>query len=101
MRVLVKVAHIAQTWRIQFCGLALSYQATGDAEAMLTLLLIIIVLLLFGGGGGYYGRQAGWGPRGFGGLLVTVLIVVLLIWVVNELIMPPLPMPQGVPSIIR
>ena len=41
------------------------------------------------------------GPRGFGGLLVAVLIVVLLIWVVNELIMPPLPLPAGVPSIIR
>lgn len=56
---------------------------------MLTLLLIIIVLPLVGGGGGYYGRRAGWGPRGFGGLLVTALIVVSLIWVVN------------VPSIIR
>jgi hypothetical protein len=67
---------------------------------MLTILLIIIVLLLFGGGG-FYGQRAGWGPRGFGGLLVTVLIVVLLIWIVNELIMPPLPMPEGAPSIIR
>jgi hypothetical protein len=67
---------------------------------MLLILLIIVVLLLFGGGG-LYGRRAGWGPRGFGGLLVTVLIVVLLIWVVNELIMPPLPMPAGTPSIIR
>jgi hypothetical protein len=30
-----------------------------------------------------------------------VLIVVLAIWVVNELLMPPLPMPQGVPSITK
>jgi hypothetical protein len=70
------------------------------AKAMLLILLIIIVLLLLGGGGSY-GQRAGWGPRGFGGLLITVLIVVLLIWVVNELTMPPLPMPAGVPSIIR
>jgi 4-amino-4-deoxy-L-arabinose transferase-like glycosyltransferase len=79
----------------------LSDQATGDAKAMLLILLIIVVLLLFGGGGGFYGRRARWGPRGFGGLLVTVLILILLIWAVNELIMPPLPMPAGAPSIIR
>lgn len=95
------VSRSAQTWRIQFRGLALSYQTTGCAKDMLTILLIIVVLLLFGGGGGYYGRRAGWGRRGFGGLLLTALILVLLIWVVNELIMPPLPMPEGVPSIIR
>jgi hypothetical protein len=66
---------------------------------MLAVVLILVVLLLFGGG--FYGRRAGWGPQGFGGLLVAVLAVILLIWVVNELIMPPLPMPEGVPSIIR
>jgi len=78
-----------------------SYQITGDAKAVLFILLIVIVVLLLGGGGGFYGRRAGWGQRGFGGLLVTVLIVVLLIWAVNELMMPPLPMPAGAPSIIR
>lgn len=67
---------------------------------MLLILMIIVVLLLFGGGG-FYGRRAGWGPREFGGLLFTVLMVILLIWVVNELIMPPLPMPVGAPSIMR
>ena len=67
---------------------------------MLLLVAILVVLLLFGGGG-FYGRRAGWGPRNFVGLLVTVLLVILLIWVVNALIMPPVPMPQGVPSIIR
>ena len=66
----------------------------------MTLVLLIILILLLGGGGAY-GRNAGWGPRGFGGLLVTVLIVVLLVWAVNELIMPQPPMPAGVPSIIR
>jgi hypothetical protein len=68
---------------------------------MLVLILIIVVLLLFGGGGGFYGRRAGWGRQGFVGLLIAVLLVILLIWVFNELLMPPLPMPQGVPSIIR
>ena len=29
------------------------------------------------------------------------LLVILLVWVLNELLMPPLPMPPGVPSIIR
>jgi hypothetical protein len=67
---------------------------------MLLLLLLIVVLLLFGGGG-YYGRRVGWGPRGFGGSLVTVLLVILLIWAVNELIIPQPPMPEGAPSIIR
>jgi hypothetical protein len=67
---------------------------------MLLILLIIVILLLFGGGG-FHGRRAGWGPRGFGGLLVGALIVILLVWVVNELIMPPLPMPAGTPSIIK
>ncbi len=67
----------------------------------MTLLLLILVVLLLFGGGGFYGRRAGWGPRGLIGLLVTVLLVILLIWVVNELIMPQPPMPEGAPSIIR
>lgn len=63
------------------------------------LLVVIILLLLFGGG--FYGRRSGWGPRGFGGLVLTVLLIILLVWVANELLMPPLPMPAGVPPIIR
>jgi hypothetical protein len=34
-------------------------------------------------------------------LIIAVLAVILLIWFVNELILPPLPMPEGAPSIIR
>jgi hypothetical protein len=68
---------------------------------MLLIVLIVVALLLLGAGGGIHGRGAGWKPQGFLGLLLAVLIVILLIWVVNELLMPPLPMPQGVPSIIR
>ncbi len=69
---------------------------------MLLVLIILVVLLLFGGGGGWYGRRAGWGARGYGtGLIVLILVVVLLVWLVNELTLPPLPMPAGTPSIIR
>ena len=68
---------------------------------MLTLIVVILVILLLGGGGGFYGRRASWGPRGFVGLLLLVLVVILAIWVLNELLMPPLPMPAGVPSITK
>ncbi len=68
---------------------------------MFLFVLLLLVLLLLGGGGGYYGRARGWGTRGFSGLLVTVLIVLLLVWTVNELLIPPTPMPAGAPSIIR
>jgi hypothetical protein len=68
---------------------------------MLILLVIIVVLLVLGGGG-FYGRRAGWGPRGYGlGLVLTVLIIIALIWALNEVLMPPVPMPAGTPSIMR
>jgi hypothetical protein len=84
----------------RFRRIGVVVQNTPGAKTMLLLVLIILVLLLFGGGG-FYGRRAGWGPRNFVGLIVAVLLVILLIWVANELIMPQPPMPQGVPSIIR
>jgi hypothetical protein len=68
---------------------------------MLVLLLIILVLVVLGGGG-FYGRRAGWGPRGYGlGLVLTVLIIIALIWALNEVLMPPVAMPSGTPSIMR
>ena len=78
---------------------------------MLTLLVVILLVLLVSGGG-FYGRRAGWGsagflgrsnfgPRGLLGIILLVLIVILAIWVLNELLMPPLPMPAGVPSISK
>jgi hypothetical protein len=68
---------------------------------MLVLLLIVLLVLALGGGG-YYGRRAGWGPRGYGlGLVLTVLIVVALVWVLNEALTPPVPMPAGAPPITR
>ncbi|MGO9392939.1 DUF3309 family protein [Rhodoblastus sp.] len=67
----------------------------------MNLLLVILVLLLLFGGGGFYGRRAGWGPRGFGSLLAAVLLVILLVWIVDELTMPQPPMPASAPSITR
>jgi len=67
---------------------------------MLTLLILILVIFLVSGGG-FYGRRANWGPRGFLGLVMLVLVVILAVWVLNELLMPPLPMPAGVPSISK
>jgi hypothetical protein len=46
------------------------------------ILLIVVLILLFGGGSGYYyGRDAGWrGPHYGGGLLGLVLIILLVVW---------------------
>ena len=46
------------------------------------ILLIVVLILLFGGGGGYYyGRRANWGgPHYGGGLLGLVLIILLVLW---------------------
>jgi hypothetical protein len=46
------------------------------------LLLIIILILLFGGGGGYYGYSR-WGTGGGLGILGTVLLVVLIMYLVG------------------
>jgi hypothetical protein len=51
---------------------------------MSTILIIVVLLLFFGGGGGYYahGRYGGAGP---GGVLGTVLVVLLVFWLVGAL----------------
>jgi hypothetical protein len=46
------------------------------------LLLIILLVLLFGGGGGYYGYSR-WGHRGGFGILGTVLMIVLIVYLVG------------------
>lgn len=46
------------------------------------LLLIIILILLFGGGGGYYGYSR-WGVGGGFGILGTVLLIVLIIYLLR------------------
>jgi len=51
------------------------------------LILLIVLLLLFGGGGGYYyGRGRDWGaPHYGGGLLGLVVIVLVLLWATGNL----------------
>jgi hypothetical protein len=46
------------------------------------LLLIIILVLLFGGGGGYYGYSR-WGTGGGLGILGTVLLILLVVYLLG------------------
>ena len=46
------------------------------------LLLIILLVLLFGGGGGYYGYSR-WGYGGGLGVLGTVLIIELVVYLLG------------------
>jgi hypothetical protein len=48
------------------------------------LLIIIILLLLFGGGGGYFGYSR-WGARGGLGIVGTILLVALILYLLGVL----------------
>jgi flagellin-like protein len=48
------------------------------------LLLIIILLLLFGGGGGYYGYSR-WGRNGGLGIVGTVVLIAVILYLVGGL----------------
>lgn len=49
-----------------------------------TILIIIVLIIIFGGGGGYYAYNT-YGPRGgLGGLLVTIFIVMLVLWLMRS-----------------
>ena len=48
------------------------------------LLLIVVLLLLFGGGGGYYGYSR-WGSRGGLGIVGTVLLIALILYLLGFL----------------
>ena len=48
------------------------------------LLLIILLVLLFGGGGGYYGYSR-WGAGGGLGMVGTILLIVLVIYLFGGL----------------
>ena len=51
-----------------------------------TLLIVILLVLLFMSGGGYYGRRSGWrGPHYGGGVLGIVLLVLLVLWLTGNL----------------
>lgn len=45
------------------------------------LLVVLILLILMLGGG--YGWRNEWGPNQFGGLLGTVLVIVLILWLLG------------------
>lgn len=48
------------------------------------LLLIVVLVLLFGGGGGYYGYSR-WGTGGGMGILGTVLVIVLVLYLLGAI----------------
>ena len=48
------------------------------------LLLIIVLVLLFGGGGGYYGYSR-WGRRGGLGLVGTVVLIMVVLYLAGAL----------------
>jgi hypothetical protein len=53
---------------------------------MLIVLIVVLVLLFGGGGGYYYGRGRDWGaPHYGGGLLGLILIVLLILWLAGAL----------------
>lgn len=48
------------------------------------LLLIILLVLLFGGGGGYYGYSR-WGTGGGMGIVGTVVLIALVVYLLGGL----------------
>ena len=48
------------------------------------LLLIILLLLLFGGGGGYYGYSR-WGAGGGLGIVGTVVLIAVVLYLVGAI----------------
>jgi len=48
------------------------------------LLLIIVLLLVFGGGGGYFGYSR-WGPRGGLGIVGTVVLIAVVVYLLGGL----------------
>ena len=48
------------------------------------LLLIIVLVLLFGGGGGYYGYSR-WGSGGGLGILGTVLLIAVVMYLLGAI----------------
>jgi hypothetical protein len=48
-----------------------------------TIILVIALLVILFGGGGYGYRR--YGPRGAGGVLGLVLVIVLILWLLGQL----------------
>ena len=51
---------------------------------MTLLIIVLLLVLVFGGGGGYYGYSR-WGPRGGLGVVGTVLLIVVVLYLVGAL----------------
>ena len=51
---------------------------------MSLLIIVLLLLLVFGGGGGYYGYSR-LGPRGGLGVVGTVLLIVVVLYLVGAL----------------
>ena len=51
---------------------------------MSLLIIVLLLLLVFGGGGGYYGYSR-WGPRAGLGVVGTVLLIVVVLYLVGAL----------------
>ena len=50
----------------------------------LLIIVLLLLLVVFGGGGGYYGYSR-WGPRGGMGVVGTVLLIVVVLYLVGAL----------------
>jgi hypothetical protein len=64
-----------------FGGVTITQARCRWSDVMLILLIVVLILLFGGGGGYYYGRGANWrGPHYGGGLLGLVLVILLVLW---------------------
>ena len=53
---------------------------------MSLILIVLILLLVFGGGGLYMGRGRNWGtPHYGGGLVGLILLIVIVLWLTGNL----------------
>ena len=53
---------------------------------MSIILIVVLLVLLLGGSGAFYGSRAGWrGPHFGGGLLGLVVLVVVVLWITGNL----------------
>lgn len=48
-----------------------------------TILIIVLIVLLLGGGGGYYAHSR-YGAIGSGGVLGTVVLVLIVLWLIGR-----------------
>jgi hypothetical protein len=63
-------------------GSAIEVLPVRPTTVIIVLLLIIILALLFAGGGGYYGYSR-WGPGGGLGIVGTVVVIILVLYLLG------------------